>query len=214
MRQFKVINQLRLNDGELKCRKPGRSLQKAHFKQGDLDDACGAYSVAMVLNILGVFEAEEICSDNPIDKRTSEWKLIKVLNDEGLYRKGMTSDKIQSKLTENYGSRVNVQFASKSSKHNIAEITKDWIDNNTPVILGFVGKNYAHWVVAVGYIEDEHGILSDILTLDPGSDSPKYALWNGILNLYKEPRKRYGYRYDSDYHQMVDIDEAIIISKK
>lgn len=176
MRQFKVINQLRLNDGELKCRKPsGRSLQKAHFKQGDLDGACGAYSVAMVLNILGVFEAGEICSDNPIDKRISEWKLIKALNDEGLYRKGMTSDKIQSKLTENYGSRVNVQFASKASKHKIAEITKDWIDNNNPVILGFVGKNYAHWVVAVGYIEDEHEILSDILTLDPRSDSPKYT---------------------------------------
>ena len=85
MIQFKVINQLRLNDGVLMCKKPsGRSLQKAHFKQGDLDGACGAYSVAMVLNILGAFEAEDICSDNPIDKRTSEWKLINALNEEGI----------------------------------------------------------------------------------------------------------------------------------
>ena len=70
MKQFKVINRLKLIEGVLMCKKPsGRSFQKAHFKQGDLDGACGAYSVAMVLNILGVFEAEEICSDNVIDKR-------------------------------------------------------------------------------------------------------------------------------------------------
>ena len=215
MMLFKVINQLYLIDGELMCKKPSkRSYQKAHFKQGDLDGACGAYSVAMVLNILGVFEAEEICSDNVIDKRTSEWKLIKALNEEGLYREGLTSGKIQKILSDNYGSRVCVQIANKASGHTIADIAKNWIDNEKPVILGFVGKNYAHWVVAVGYIENEDKVISDILTLDPGSESPKYALWNGILNLSRESRKRYGFRYDSDYNQMVDVDEAIIITKK
>ena len=216
MRQFKVINQLKLIDGVLMCRRPsGRSFQKAHFKQGDLDGACGAYSVAMVLNILGVFEAEEICSDNLIDKRTSEWKLIKALNEEGLYRDGLTSDKIQKILLDNYSSRVSVQCASKDSGHDIVEIMKNWIDNDNPVILRFgFNKNDGHWVVAVGYVEDENGNITDILTLDPGSESPKYALWNGILNLNKEPRKKFGYRYDSDYNRMVDFDEAIIISKK
>ena len=216
MKQFKVINQLYLIDGELMCKKPSkRSFQKAHFKQGDLDGACGAYSVAMVLNILGAFEAEDICSDNQIDKRTSEWKLIKALNEEGLYRDGLTSDRIQEILLENYRSRVTVQCASKASKHDIAEITKNWIDNDSPVILrlGF-DKNNGHWVVAVGYIEDEHGVLTDILTLDPGSKSPSYALWNGILNLHKEPRKKFGYRYVKEEKYMVDFDEAIIIRKK
>jgi hypothetical protein len=169
----------------------------------------------MVLNILGAFEAEDICSDNPIDKRTSEWKLIKALNEEGLYRDGLTSDRIQEILLENYRSRVTVQCASKASKHDITEITKNWIDNDSPVILrlGF-DKYNGHWVVAVGYIEDEHGVLTDILTLDPGSKSPTYALWNGILNLHKEPRKKFGYRYVSEEKFMVDFDEAIIIRKK
>ena len=216
MRQFKVINQLRLIDGVLMCKKPsGRSLQKAHFKQGDLDGACGAYSVAMVLNILGAFEAEDICSDNQIDKRTSEWKLIKALNEEGLYRDGLTSDRIQEILLENYRSRVTVQCASKASKHDIAEITKNWIDNDSPVILrlGF-GKNNGPSVVSGRDIEWEPGVPTDILTLDPGSKSPSYALWNGILNLHKEPRKKFGYRYVSEEKYMVDFDEAIIIRKK
>ena len=65
MRQFKVINQLQLIDSVLMCKKPsGRSFQKAHYRQGDLDEACGAYSIAMVLNILGVFEADNIYSDS------------------------------------------------------------------------------------------------------------------------------------------------------
>jgi len=216
MRQFKVINQLRLLNGELMCKKPsGRSYQKAHFKQGDLDGACGAYSVAMVLNILGVFEAEEICSDNVIDKRTSEWKLIRALNEEGLYRDGLTSEKIKKILSDNYGRRVAVQLVDKETGHEIFDVTKKWIDDDNPVILRFGFDKYSgHWVVAVGYIEEENGVLSAILTLDPGSKSPTYALWNGVLNLYKEPRKRYGYRYDSDYNQMVDVDEAIIITRK
>lgn len=55
MKQFKVIDQLCLKEGKLKCKKPSnRSFQKAHFKQGDLDGACGAYSVSMALNILRV----------------------------------------------------------------------------------------------------------------------------------------------------------------
>ena len=60
MKIYKVIDQLELKDGKLMCKKPSRkSWQKAHYKQGDLDGACGAYSVAMALNILGVFEAED-----------------------------------------------------------------------------------------------------------------------------------------------------------
>ena len=83
------------------------------------------------------------------------------------------------------------------------------------MILSFYfNQKNGHWVVVVGYIEDEHGHLYALLTLDPGSKSPTYALWNGILDLHKEPRKRFGYRYDSDYNSMVDLDEAIIITKK
>ena len=215
MNNFKVINQLSLMDGNLVCNKPsGRSFQKAHFMQGDLDGACGAYSIAMVLNILGVFEAEEICSGNPIDKRTSKWKIIKALNEQGLYREGLNSGDIQRILLDTYSRCVDVQCASKASGHNIVEIVKEWIDADNPIILGLAGKNYAHWVVAVGYIEDDYGKLSAFLTLDPGSKSPTYALWNGILDLQKVPRKKYGYRYDSDYDEMVDVEDAIIITKK
>jgi hypothetical protein len=101
MRQFKVINQLQLIDSVLMCKKPsGRSFQKAHYRQGDLDGACGAYSIAMVLNILGVFEADNIHSDsNSGDNRFAERRLIKALNEQGLYRDGLDSNEIRQILT-------------------------------------------------------------------------------------------------------------------
>jgi hypothetical protein len=214
MKYFTVINQLEMKNGVLSCRKPsGRSFQKAHYKQGDLDGACGAYSIAMVLNILGVFESDELCSDTEFDKRTAEWKLIKALNEDGLYRDGLNSDKIQ-RIINNYAKYVTAQVIRKKEYDIISE-TKDLIDNNNPVILGFgFNKHDGHWVVAVGYATDENDNLTAILTLDPGSNSPRYSLWNGIVDLPKIPKKRYGYSYNSDYSSMVDIDEAIIIKRK
>jgi hypothetical protein len=215
MKTYKVIDQLRLIDGELMCKKPsGRSYQKAHFKQGDLDGACGAYSISMVLNILGVFEADEFLCPGKDDKRTAKWKLIQALNEQGLYRNGLTSDKIQELLTKSYSSHVVVQCADKS-QHNLIDLTKTWLENNIPIILGInYNSNDGHWIVVVGYALDENGELTNLLTLDPSNDSPKCSLWNGILNVRKEPRKKFGYQYCTNDVRMVDVEEAIIITGK
>lgn len=98
-----------MKNGGLLCKKPSRrSMQKAHFRQGDLDGACGVYSIAMLLNILGVFEAEEMNSNLEGDARYAEWKLIKALNEYGLYRDGLRSEEIQVILTKTYSKYVNV----------------------------------------------------------------------------------------------------------
>ena len=214
MKHFKVINQLVLKDGILLCKKPsGRTMQKAHFKQGDLDGACGAYSIAMVLNILRVFEADELYSDTTYDRRTAEWKLIKALNEEGLYRDGLDSEQIQHIITSNYSKYVNVQCVTK--ENDLIKLTQSWIDNENPIILRVdYDAHHAHWIVAVGYVTEDNGNPTSILTLDPGSNSPHYCLWNGIIDLPKVPKKKYGYSYSSDVQSMVDITEMIIITKK
>lgn len=78
--------------------------------------------------------------------------------------------------------------------------------------MGYDAHN-GHWIVAVGYALNEKNELTDILTLDPGNGSPKYCLWNGILNINKEHRKKYGYHYNTDRLYLVDVDEAIIITR-
>ena len=226
MKQFKVIDQLSLIDGVLMCKRPsGRSYQKAHYKQGDLDGACGAYSLSRVLNILGVFEADELLTPtNKQNKRTDEWKLIKALNQWGLYRDGLKSSDIRTILKKYYSDIVSVYIPrlEKNGK-DVPEKLKYWIDQNTPVILGInYNSEEGHWIVAVGYALDENYNYTSILTLDPGADTPRYCLWNGIIELDKEPRKKYGYRYYSDKADKtiltdepdkVSLDEIIVITR-
>ena len=214
MRHFKVIEQLQLIDGILMCKKPsGRSFQRAHYKQGDLDGACGAYSISMVLNILGVFEADEIYSDSDkSDNRLAERRLIKALNEQGLYRDGLDSSDIQGILSKNFSKYVSVQAFSK--KDNIVDLIKANLNENTPVILRLgLNRDNGHWVVVVGYEIDTHGEIIAFLTLDPGVNSPTYSLWNGVLNVEKAPRKTYGYLYSTDNSRFVDFDEIIVIKK-
>ena len=218
MVQFKVINRLQLRDGVLMCKKPsGRSWQKAHYKQGDLDGACGAYSISMVLNILGVFEADNLYSESDsekVDNRKAEWKLINALNEQGLYRDGLDSSDIQEILSENYSKYVTTQCAIKK-EHDLVELATAWLDKNNPVIIRIsYDNNNSHWVVVVGYVVDDYNNVCALLTLDPGNDSPTYCLWNGILDLEKLPRKTYGYRYSAPRQTLVDMDEIVIITKK
>ena len=102
MKQFIVIDQLRLNEsGTLVCKKPsGRLCSKVHFKQGDLDGVCGAYSLAMVFNILDVFEDSSRNSDEH-GNRAAEWKMIRSLNNQDLYPNGFNPwDKMASQYIQ------------------------------------------------------------------------------------------------------------------
>ena len=118
MKQFKVIDQLNLVDGVLMCKKPSkRSWQKAHLKQGDLDGACGVYSIAMSLNILGVFETDDFKSDpDDVDNRKGKYRLINALNEYGLYRRGLKGYEIIEILTKHFSKKKYLPTIKKKTK--------------------------------------------------------------------------------------------------
>lgn len=60
---------------------------------------------------------------------------------------------------------------------------------------------------------NEFGDIIAFLTLDPSVSSPTFSLWNGVLNLEKEPRKKYGYLYYTGDSKLVDFDDVIVINK-
>ena len=147
MKQFKVIDQLNLVDGVLMCKKPSkRSWQKAHFKQGDLDGACGVYSIAMSLNILGVFKADDFNSDpDDVDNRKGKYRLINALNEYGLYRRGLKGHEIIDILTKHFSKKVSaiilllrgspgiITVSAKS--FNFAEMCAVGVIINSPIFL-------------------------------------------------------------------------------
>ena len=215
MKTYNVIDQLDLREDGLMCRKPsGKSWQKAHYKQGDLDGACGAYSVAMVLNILGVFEADDMYSDSDsADNRYAERRLIKALHEFGLFRDGLCSEQITEILTKQFSKKVSVDSFSKK-QHDLKDLIIAELEENNPVILRLAyNKNEGHWLVVVGYEQIGEKVTS-LLTLDPGNDSPFLAKWNGIIDLEKLPKKIYGYKYQAGDTFYVDFDEVVIINKK
>ena len=215
MKTYKVIDQLELKDGKLMCKKPsGRSWQKAHYKQGDLDGACGAYSVSMALNILGVFEADDIYSDSDsADNRFAERRLIKALNEFGLFRDGLTSEQITEVLTKHFSKMVYSDSFTKK-EHDLKNLIVAELEKNNPVILRLAyNKDDGHWVVVVGYEQICKNVTS-FLILDPGNVSPSLAKWNSILDLEKLTKKIYGYKYYAGDTSYVDFDEVVIINKK
>lgn len=216
MNQFIVIDQLCLNEnGTLVCKKrSGRSYQKAHFEQGDLDGASCAYSLAMVFNILSVFESDNSKKiTNEHDIRIAELKMIRLFNNRDLYPNGFSPCDIIKMLKQSYSSHVTIDHTGRRA--GIPLTVKECLDANIPVILRIsYGKNEAHWIVAIGYAMDKSNKMSYLLTLDSRRKSPKCRFWNGMLNLDKLVTNKYGFQYLTDAEDWVSLDDAIIIKKK
>ena len=233
MKQFIVIDQLRLNEkGALVCKKPsGRLCSKVHFKQGDLDGVCGAYSLAMVFNmqgdldgvcgayslamvfnILGVFEDSSRNSDEH-GNRAAEWKMIRSLNNQDLYPNGLKPCDMIKMVTQTYSKYVTIDHTGR--KAGIPLKVKECIDKNAPVILQIsCNQDETHWIVVVGYVIDEGNEMRYLLTLDSRKDLRIGHFWNGILNLDRCTRLKYGFQYVTDTEEWVGLDDAIIIKKK
>ena len=179
-----------------------------HFRQGELDGACGAYSIAMALNIVGAFDADYLNKEtDKVDFRTAEGKLHKAIHEWGLYPDGLSLDDCTS-ILDTY--KKYVSYETFQDFDSILEA----LDNDCPVIVGIDYSGGGHWIVAVGYNLKE-GVLENIYTLDPGSSLPVSAFWNGVLNLGKEKGKRYCYDYSSiDWGAKVKVTDAIALKKR
>ena len=216
MKQFIVIDQLRLNEkGALVCKNPSRRhYQKAHFKQGDLDGVSCAYSIAITFNILNVLNAEDTSwNRNEHEKATTGWELIRFLNTPSLYSKRISSNDIIKKVKQDYSEFVTIDHTGKRA--GIPLKVKECIDNNIPAILQISFDQYeTQWIVVVGYAKDKEDKVSCLLTLDSRKDLRIGHFWNGVLNLDRCTRLKYGFHYVTDTEEWVGLDDAIIIKKK
>ena len=216
LKLFIVIDQLRLNEqGKLVCENPsGRHYQRAHFKQGELDGVSFAYSIAITFNILNVLNAEDTSwNRNEHEKATTGWELIRFLNTPSLYSKRISSNDIIKKVKQDYSEFVTIDHTGR--KAGIPLKVKECIDKNAPVIMQIsCNQDETQWIVAVGYAIDEGNEMSYLLTLDSRKDLRIGHFWNGILNLDRCTRLKYGFHYVTDTEEWVGLDDAIIIEKK
>ena len=207
MKQIHIISQLFLQNGVLKSRVNG-SAKKVHYKQGELDGACGAYSIAMALNIVGAFDADFLNTETQlVDFRTTEGKLHKAIHKWGLFPDGLEVDDCSS-ILDSYKKYVSYEVFES------ADEIKKYLDLDKPVMLAIDYSGGGHWIVAVGY-ELKDGKIENIYTLDPGSTLPVSSFWNGVLCMKKEKGKRYCFDYNSvDWFSKVKLTDCIAIQKR
>lgn len=170
------IDKIKFRKNEIVCRLPeGKGWQKAHFRQGELDGACGAYSVAMLLNILGVFQAEMMQQPEKLDYRKRITRLVLELNRHGLYKDGLDRTEVKKIVNKCYGTILTAESTTaRYTQERVLNYIADNIRSNNPAMMNLQWKSGGgHWVVVVGMESDDNGNPNKFYTLDPSEEAPK-----------------------------------------
>ncbi|MDO8177869.1 MAG: hypothetical protein Q7T62_06455 [Undibacterium sp.] len=171
---------------------------RLHFRQSDVDGACGIHTIAMALAVLG------IASPRQLQKMTTARSgIAKKLWDlaQDYYFSGMETRQLcEILLALDVGLRVRIKRAGNKG---IAEFTQKHLTAGTIVIVAFSypKSGDSHFVLVVGVEgmqtgDARTGFKTDaLLVLDPGVEEIAFCGHNGRLVLH--PLKHAGIDYDS-----------------
>ena len=220
--QIKTISSISISDSW-----EGVQLHEIALRQGDLDGACGPYSLMMALLLsdgLSRTQAQKLWNGDA-DGRSKFGKWT--AQADALITKGTDDADLKDlfKAIQSFVDTakihslniVNVPVLDKTggitSKSALSAI-RDHIDNaNKPVILILKwSKSTSHWVVAIGYqvrVKNGKEELAHILTLDPGSSIGKTSAWNGVLGQGAVGDRKLRYMTEDSEPCICSISKAI-----
>ena len=160
------------------------SREKIHLRQGELDGACGHYSMMMALLMLGLQkrdDAWQLLSFNH-DSRTKLGKFAKSIKTENFFS-GTSPEDIKGIINTAFKNKLETEV-SEGTGVEIRKFVIDNLNDDNPVMLGLEFKGGAHWVIVVGldYQDEEEGKeLLNFLVLDPSGSAPTFSAWNGVV---------------------------------
>lgn len=180
---------------------PAGDEQQVHLRQGDIDGACGPYTVLMALLALGIVDRDVVVGRARLDKRTSVGKLIARM-EEGwstLFRDGTDLTDLGSLLEGLFRTRlVAVPFAGNGTQ--CRSFVRTHLLEGSPVIVGTRWDDGAHFVLAIGIesaVDDGTVETCRFLVLDPSDPPPSVSPWNGIIDA-RGSGGRYPYTWWTD----------------
>ena len=185
-----VVSALHLDNGTLVCKGKSGRLYSVFKKQGDLDGACATYCVIMNLLILGTINGSDTeiraVHNNPETKRLFR----EFCEFHGMHRDGQTYQMIQRMLNRSMGDVVNVKRRDKKNLSSVELIAETIKEYDIPVIMSITG----HAMLAVG-IEEENGVVTKILCLDPSGDYMNHTnkRWNSEIQIIRDGRTSFKY---------------------
>lgn len=158
------------------------------LKQGQLDGACGIYSLLMLLILHKRVNSEDLTTDvfildPPHIKRLKE-RLLNPL--KGIRSHGTTMSDLQGLLLKIFDDNINVGvfYDSKNGgdDYMLHYRLRNQLDRGYPVLVAYrKNKKYGHVVVAIGYTMLE-GFMR-LYCLDPSENAPWCNFWNNIIDI-------------------------------
>ena len=213
MNTIEIIDKIRFNRKGVECKDASGKWVKAHYRQGDLDGACGVYSLTMALLILGYLSAEEVSIDNDsLDHRKTRDRFLSYFYEQqGFIRKGYSSICLRRDISilcpELLIKRHNPEDPDKT-----VERIYEYLSQDLPVIISTRFPNGGHFLVAIGAEIDSDDKITKILCLDPGSPLPKYAPWNCCITTGSVRGHYPFWCISEDISYKVIIDDLIVIN--
>lgn len=182
MRKIYTLPRLSLSNGYISV-----SGRKVHIRQGDMDGACGPYSLMISLMINEIITFDEVVDLNHHDGRTRLGKFLdKLFLFGSLVRQGTTMDDLYwlGDCFKNHpNGKVSVDFPKANTQREKAKTVISSLNMGEPVIIGLEWQGGdGHWCVAIGY-EEVDGAVTKIFTLDPGYTYIPNSYWNGIIEV-------------------------------
>jgi hypothetical protein len=158
--------------------------EQVHLRQGDMDGACGPYTLMMSLIINGVITRDSATSLDSVKGSTRLEKFRDNLLAFGsLCNEGTFVSDLEW-LTDCFKSKVKVDSHEGLSTKQLAATIKEYTDQDNSVILGLHWQGGGgHWVVVVGY-ELVGEQLTKLFVLDPGYPPSMINSWNAVIDLF------------------------------
>ena len=195
--------------------KQARHWRSVHLTQGNLDGACGPYSVMMALLLLGQLRFDEVTSYGFLFDRTqSKGKLWHMLEKgPGLLRDGTDLRDLHRLLQRSFGQEL-CSYPVAGTPEALVQFTVEHLREGRPVLLGlrYAGQG-GHWLVIIGCEENEQGHINKLLVLDSSSTAPSLCAWNAFVDVEAPAKyKRYRYQWvNASCTTAVTLEDALAI---
>lgn len=209
MKTIKIIDQLDIKNGFLVS-----NMEQVFLKQGSVDGACGPYCLFMTLIILGVIEYND-ATNLWWTKRSSRFgkMLTKMQEHDTLFQNGTHLNQLQDLLEHSFKNTLELNVSEQKGRALI-DFCIEQLKQNKPTIIGVNGVDLAHWLLAVGYEENEEGKVCKLFFLDPsGVDNSNY--WNAVIEVNETFYGRYSYAWvDCADERLVSFEHGISLGLK
>lgn len=207
MRIINTLNQLDIVDGNLKAHD-----ENVFLRQGSMDGACGPYCVFMALIILGIIDYSQ-ATNLWLTKGSSKLgKLIKAMREHDVFiQNGTFVEDLNTLIAQSFKKDVVTQSTSDGGR-KVIDFTVNSLKNNAPVIVGIKGVDLAHWLLAVGF-EENNGVVSKLFFLDP-SASEVGNYWNSIIRVDSSFKGIYPYKWETEVDCYLKFEDAISLNIK